>query len=88
MLILKQVFGYVHRDRSEEGGLQEVLWAVFGVHEDTTSRTTIAELMRFHSSKSGKEQISLKEYVNRMKEGQQDIYYFTVKALPQYIIPH
>ena len=43
-----------------------------GVHEDSTNRTKIAELLRFHTSKSGDEQISLKEYVDRMKEGQND----------------
>merc|ERR1712054_383065 len=48
-----------------------------GIHEDSTNRTKIAELMRFQTSKSGDEMISLKEYVDRMKEGQQDIYYIT-----------
>ena len=33
--------------------------------------------MRFHTSKSGEELISFKEYINRMKEGQKDIYYIT-----------
>merc|ERR1711953_416029 len=33
-----------------------------GIHEDSTNRTKVAELLRFHSSKSGDEQISLKEY--------------------------
>merc|ERR1712098_1021007 len=48
-----------------------------GVHEDSTNRTKIAELMRYQTSKSGDEQISLKEYCDRMKEGQNDIYYIT-----------
>ena len=48
-----------------------------GIHEDSTNRTKIAELMRYQTSKSGDEQISLKEYVDRMKEGQNDIYYIT-----------
>merc|ERR1711870_201902 len=39
-----------------------------GVHEDSTNRTKVAELMRYHSSKSGDEQISFKEYVDRLKE--------------------
>lgn len=37
----------------------------------------IAELLRFHSSKSGDDMVSFKEYVDRMKEGQKDIYYIT-----------
>merc|ERR1712128_381013 len=48
-----------------------------GIHEDSTNRAKVAELMRYHTSKSGDEQISLKEYVDRMKEGQADIYYIT-----------
>merc|ERR1712124_8142 len=38
-------------------------------------------IMRFHTSKSGDEQISLKEYVDRMKEGQNDIYYITGESI-------
>jgi molecular chaperone HtpG len=48
-----------------------------GIHEDSTNRTKIADLLRFHTSKSGEDQISFKEYVARMKEGQKDIYYIT-----------
>merc|ERR1712027_278869 len=52
-----------------------------GVHEDSTNRTKVAELLRFHTSKSGDEQISLKEYVDRMKEGQNDIHYITGESI-------
>ena len=48
-----------------------------GIHEDTANRTKIADLLRFNTSKSGEEQISLKEYIARMKEGQKGIYYIT-----------
>jgi len=48
-----------------------------GIHEDSTNRTKIAELLMFHSSKSGEDMVRLKEYVDRMKEGQKDIYYIT-----------
>merc|ERR1711865_1291216 len=48
-----------------------------GIHEDSTNRTKIAELMRYQTSKSGDEMISFKEYVDRTKEGQNDIYYIT-----------
>jgi len=37
----------------------------------------MAEFLRYHTSKSNEDQISLKEYVARMKEGQKDIYYIT-----------
>merc|ERR1711916_415283 len=52
-----------------------------GIHEDSTNRAKIAELLRFRTSKSGDEQISLKEYVDRMKEGQNDIYYITGESI-------
>merc|ERR1711904_768170 len=52
-----------------------------GIHEDSTNRTKIAELLRFNTSKSGDEQINLKEYVDRMKEGQNDIYYITGESI-------
>lgn len=48
-----------------------------GIHEDTTNRTKIADLLRFHTSKSGEDLISFKEYIQRMKEGQKDIFYIT-----------
>lgn len=48
-----------------------------GIHEDTTNRGKIADLLRFHTSKSGDDQVSLKTYVGRMKEGQDELYYIT-----------
>merc|ERR1712139_659970 len=52
-----------------------------GIHEDSTNRAKLAELMRFQTSKSGDDLVSLKEYCDRMKEGQSDIYYITGESL-------
>ncbi|KWT91765.1 molecular chaperone HtpG [Candidatus Magnetominusculus xianensis] len=49
-----------------------------GVHFDFQRRETIADLLLFRSTKTGKDSYTtLKEYVDTMREGQEEIFYIT-----------
>ena len=48
-----------------------------GVHTDPENRTKVAELIRYPTTASDGELVSLKTYVERMKPDQQEIYYIT-----------
>jgi molecular chaperone HtpG len=54
-----------------------------GIHEDSANRGKLSDLLRFHSSKSGEDLISFKDYIQRMKEGQKDIFYITGESRAQ-----
>ena len=52
-----------------------------GVHEDTTNRNKLAGLLRYETSRSDGDLISLDEYIENMKEGQTNIYYMTSDSI-------
>lgn len=65
----------------------EKFWDNFGKHlklgciEDRENHKRIAPLLRFFSSQSDEEFISLDEYVENMKPDQKDIYYIAADSV-------
>jgi len=48
----------------------------YGIHDnDASAKEKLAELLRYHTSTSGSEMTSLHDYITRMKEGQDEIYF-------------
>jgi len=52
-----------------------------GVIEDFANKEKIAALLRFSSTESDEQSVSLADYASRMKEGQESIYYITAENL-------
>jgi len=48
-----------------------------GIHEDAKNRKKLAEFLRYHSTKSGDDMVSLNTYIEGMKDNQKMIYYIT-----------
>jgi molecular chaperone HtpG len=53
-----------------------------GVGEDFANKERVAKLLRFRTTTSDAPTVSLADYIGRMKEGQDKIYYITADSLP------
>lgn len=90
---VKKVLGLIEdlasSDKEEDREKFKTFWQEFGqvlkegVGEDYANRERIAKLLRFVSTQSDSDEqtVSLDDYVARMKEGQEKIYYVTADSL-------
>lgn len=78
--LTKRVLGELERKAEKEPETYATFWEAFGMvlkeglYEGTADRETLLKLARFRSTASDG-LVSLEEYVSRMKEGQEAIYY-------------
>eukprot|EP00240_Pyramimonas_obovata_P003515 CAMPEP_0118921756 /NCGR_PEP_ID=MMETSP1169-20130426/929_1 /TAXON_ID=36882 /ORGANISM="Pyramimonas obovata, Strain CCMP722" /LENGTH=833 /DNA_ID=CAMNT_0006862535 /DNA_START=48 /DNA_END=2549 /DNA_ORIENTATION=+ len=83
-------------EAAEEGAEKEVketkyekFWKEYGkaiklgIIEDSPNRTRLSKLLRFTTSKSDGKLVSLEQYVERMQEGQKQIYYLAGNSLEE-----
>jgi molecular chaperone HtpG len=84
----KKVLSMLSDLASKEPEKYQTFWDTFGrvlkegLAEDHANRETIAKLLRFAStaSESEKQTVSLDDYIGRMKEGQEKIYYIIAES--------
>lgn len=84
----KRVISMLEKMSTDDADKYQEFWDQFGLVikegpvEDFANRESIAKLLRFTTthSESEKQSISLTDYVSRMKEGQDKIYYVTASS--------
>ena len=84
----KRVLGLLDDLAANQPEKYATFWTIFGrvlkegAAEETANRDRIAKLLRFASTsaRSDAQNVSLADYVGRMKEGQQAIYYITADS--------
>ncbi len=82
--LIKRLFGLLEEMDQEK---YDRFYAEFGpvlkvgIPTDYENKERIAKLLRYRTTKSAEKYISLKEYVDRMKPDQEDIYYITGENL-------
>lgn len=85
---VKKVLGLIEGMAKNEAEKYEIFWSNFGnvlkegIIEDFSNKDRIAKLLRFSSTHtdSEKQDVSLEDYVSRMKEGQEKIYFITADS--------
>jgi molecular chaperone HtpG len=85
---VKKVLGMLEDLAKTDAEKYQTFWSQFGPVikegpvEDHSNKERIAKLLRFASTQAGsdKQTVSLEDYVSRMKEGQEMIYYVTADS--------
>jgi molecular chaperone HtpG len=85
---VKKVLGLLTELATKEKEKYATFWKTFGrvlkegITEDTANREILASLLRFASTFSSREtqDVSFEDYIARMKEGQEKIYYLTAES--------
>jgi molecular chaperone HtpG len=83
----KRVLGMLEELAENDKDKYAKFWKEFGqtlkegVGEDTANRDRIAKLLRFSSTSSDEQSVSLTDYVGRMKDKQKAIYYVTADSI-------
>ena len=81
--LTKKILDSLQTMSEDEPDKFEIVWEQFGraikegVSSDYDNKSRIVSLLRFQSSNDEKKLTTLKEYVERMKEGQEEIFYLT-----------
>lgn len=84
----KRILSLLEKMAQNEKDTYQKFWDEFGLVmkegpiEDFANRESLSKLLRFASTTTGSEKqtVSLEEYVSRMKEGQDKIYYITASS--------
>jgi molecular chaperone HtpG len=81
--LVKKVLSSLGDLRKNQPEKYREFWSAFGsvlkegLLEDTDNQAALLDLLLLESTRDPKEQTTLREYVERMKEGQEEIYYLT-----------
>lgn len=84
--LIKRVLGEIEKTATKSPEKFSLFWENFGavlkegIYEDASHRDRLLEILHCYSTK-GDDLVSLAQYVERMKEGQKEIYYISGESL-------